>query len=455
MSMRKAVWLAAAGCLGLALTVRGAGGKVKNSAEKVASPAVERLIGRLGDRNYRVRNAAQRRLAGMGVEILPLLLKARKGRGDLEVIRRLDDLIPNLERVALLQPKLVTLHLEKKPLQDVVNEIARQTGYGIDIQNNFNNQAYTFHFDRLPFWEALDRVAREAHLSVYPHYYGNGGDRIQLNTWGNPPAPHIAYTQTFRLVPNNMQYYRNVNYNGSFTDKADHPQRTETLTLTFTVHTEPKLPFLTVGQAVVTQAHDEMKRSMAPATTNTTFYSGPVYINYGNGRTFAQSVNLALVRPHRDSKFAKVIRGELPVTLLSKQMPEIVIDNPAAVKNKKFRSSKTEIDIEQVTVNNWNNGKMYQFQMTVKEQAEMVNGNWDYSWGNSLQHRLELYDAKGTKYLVWSSSLWNRGPRLAGGMIQFRPPDNGQVGPPVKLVFNRWVSLPHKIKFEFKDLPMP
>jgi hypothetical protein len=453
--MRKRIYLAAVGCLGLALVLQGNRDQARGSAGKVASPtSIERLIGKLGDRSYRIRSAAQRRLTDMGIEILPLLLKARKAGTDLEVVRRLDDLIPTMERVALLRPKLISLHVDKKPLHDVIADISRQTGYGIDIDNGFNNKAYTFQFDKMPFWEALDRIAREAHLTVYPHNYGNTGDRIRLATWGAPP-PHVRYTDTFRLVPNNMQYYRNVSYNGSYADKADHPQRNETLTLTFTINTEPKLPFLQVGQGYVTEAHDELKRPMAPKTQATAFYSGPTYINYGNGRTFSHSVSLALVRPHRDSKFAKVVRGEIPVTLLSKQLPEIVIDNPVMVKNGKFKARKTEIDLAQVTVNNWGNGKLYQFQMTVKEESEMTTPNWDYTWGNSLQHRLELYDAKGNKYLVWSSNLWNRGPRLASGMIQFRPPDNVVIGPPVKLVFNRWVSLAHKIKFEFKDLPMP
>ena len=67
----------------------------------------------------------------------------------------------------------------------------------------------------------------------------------------------------------------------------------------------------------------------------------------------------------------------------------------------------------------------------------------------------ELLDEKGTKYLVWSNSLYNRGPRQAQGTIMFRPPDNVAIGPPVKLVYNQWVPMGHRIKFEFRDLPLP
>src|SRR5262249_52968719 len=157
----------------------------------------------------------QRKLAQMGAEALPHLLLARKSTRDLEVLWRLDQVIPLMERVAMLLPKTVSLHMEKKSLRDVVNEISRQTGYPIDLNATvFPNKTYKFHFDKVPFWQALDKVCQESGLSVYQYsYYGSGGnDRIQLTTYGSKPSPLIAYTQTFRLVPSGINYYRNINF---------------------------------------------------------------------------------------------------------------------------------------------------------------------------------------------------------------------------------------------------
>ena len=37
----------------------------------------------------------------------------------------------------------------------------------------------------------------------------------------------------------------------------------------------------------------------------------------------------------------------------------------------------------------------------------------------------------------------------------FQPPNNTTIGPPVKLVYNKWIPVNHRIKFEFTDLPLP
>jgi hypothetical protein len=259
-------------------------------------------------------------------------------------------------------------------------------------------------------------------------------------------------------MPTGFNYQRNINFATSFYTKESSPQRTESLTMSFTVNAELKLPFLQVGQATVTQAFDEKKRTMAPKVQTTTAYYNPnqaMFTEFGNGqRSYSQQLSVNLIRPSRDSKTVKLVRGEIPVLLLSKQTPEIVIDKIVNVKKKQFKGRRTTIDIDQVTQgNNWGNGVTYNVQMSVKEETE--SPNYDYQWANSLQHRLELFDAKGNKYWVWNSNLWNRGPRLANGTIMFRPPDGIQVGPPVKLVYNQWTSMQHTIKYEFKDLPLP
>ncbi len=465
--MRKAISLAAVLCLGIVIAVQGAGekGKGKSPAPKPVpavkselTRTVEILVQDLGNRKYRTREHAQKKLAKYDTEVLSILLQARKKTKDLEVIRRLDELIPNLERSALLKPTLVTLHVDKKPFRDVLAALSKETGYGIDMDNNANNGVFTFHFDKKPFWEVLDKVSKEAKLSIYPyHYYGSSSDRIRLVSYGNPPGPHVRYQGSFRFVPTGFNYQRNINFTGSYYNKEGTQQRSESLTLSFTINAELKLPFLQVGQAVVKAGFDEKKRSMAPKVNTTTsmYYDRSMHSEFGNGqRSFTHSLSVNLTRPSRDSKTAKFIQGEIPVLLLSKQTPEIVIDNIINVKKRKFQGRRTTIDIDQVTAgNNWGNGMMYTIQMSVKEDSNAPNN--DYAWANSLQNRLELMDAKGNKYWVWNSNLWNRGARFANGSIMFRPPDGVQIGPPVKLVYNQWTSMQHTLKFEFKDLPLP
>src|SRR5262249_3643549 len=155
-------------------------------------------------------------------------LQARKRTTDLEVIRRLDGLIPNLERSSLLKPTLVSLHIDKRPFKEVLAALSKQTGYGIDMDNNGINDTFTFHFDKKPFWEVLDKVAKEGKLSVYPYnYYGNSNDRLRLVTYGTPPGPYVQYHQSFRLVPSGFNYQRNITFTGSYYGKQNPVQRSE------------------------------------------------------------------------------------------------------------------------------------------------------------------------------------------------------------------------------------
>jgi hypothetical protein len=458
--MRKALTVALLGGLVLAiLPAESAGVKKTSSADKgELKKTVEQLITELGDKRFKVRQKAQNRLSKMGVEALPYIVKARKSTRDLEVVWRLDRVIPAMERAAMLLPRTVTLRLENKSLRDVITEISRQTGYQIDLNANiFANKNYKFHFEKMPFWQALDKVCEASGLSIYQYsHYGSGGnDRIQLTTYGSKPSPLAQYTETFRLVPAGIHYYRNINY-GTGPTKADPHSRSESMNLNFLIYTEPKLPFVQVLSPVVKEAYDENKKPMAPKVVNSPYPSYGRGSYYSNSRFLNTSTSVNLIRPSRDSKMAKLVRGEIPVVVLSKEQEEVRVDKPVGVKKKKFKGRRAEMEIEEVTkANNWGNGNFYTIKMNIREDSD--NPNYDYSWRDSLQYRLCLEDAKGNKYQVWSNSLWNtggRGGRYAQGSITYRAPDNN-TGEPVKFVYYRWVTEQHRIKFEFKDLPLP
>jgi hypothetical protein len=456
--MRKAAFLAVLGSLALALVVGAAGDKKNGPPNKAKSnQAVEQLIDQLGHRKYRTRQAAQKALAKVGIDALPLLLKARKTRTDLEVIRRLDHVIPSMERVAMLMPRTVTLHLDNKSVREVLDEITRQTGYQLDLQNfNPNNQTYKFNFDKVPFWQAVDKVCDKTGLSVYQYsYYGGSNDRIQLTSYGTKPGPFVQYAETFRLVPTGMHYSRSVNYGGDRKQPAH--SRSEYMNLQFMIFTEPKLPFIQVFSPIITEAYDENKKPMFIKTAVADPFQNPGYY-YGNSRFLSNSQSVNLIRPSRDSKVAKVIRGEIPVMVLSKEQELLVVNKPLEVKKKKFKGPSAEMEVEEVAqANNWGNNKAYTVKLNLKEDSD--NPNMDYNWQYSLQHRLALVDAKGNKYLHSGTSLHNpggRGGRFVQGSVTFYAPNNGvAIGDPVKLIYYKWITEQHRIKFEFKDLPLP
>src|SRR5438128_2681610 len=122
--MRQFVGLAFLLLLGFTPLSRGES-PIKKAA---AGPSLEDLVQQLGDRDFQVREKASKTIRALGIEALPALQK-RRAAGDPEVRRRLDELIPPLERAITLMPRRLTLHMTNKPIRAVLAEISKQTGY--------------------------------------------------------------------------------------------------------------------------------------------------------------------------------------------------------------------------------------------------------------------------------------------------------------------------------------
>src|SRR5208283_3026226 len=138
----------AASCLLACLVVSVAFAGKEAPDKPSASPSVEKLIEQLGDQDFARRDAANKGLAALGPEALPALRKATN-HSDLEVRRRVEALVAAIETAATLAPKLVSLHAEKKTVRQVAQEIARQTGYPIDVMAGNDELVYDFNFDKV------------------------------------------------------------------------------------------------------------------------------------------------------------------------------------------------------------------------------------------------------------------------------------------------------------------
>jgi hypothetical protein len=416
--------------------------------EAQATPTVEQLINQLGSRDFRVREAANKTLAGRGMAVLPALQRARKHK-DPEVRRRVEALASPLEAAALVAPKRVTLHLKDRPVREAVLEIAKQTGYKIELwpEARFNGdrekRLYSFDLDRLPFWEALDRVAAAGGL-VLQQMWGSDAIRLQFE---DSHEQFVYQAGMFRVAAQSFHYNRNLQFgvmprNGPM----QQPQHNESLTLNFQIAGEPSMPLLGVGQAKVTEAVDDQNNSLVPPVDGMNQFAH--YVNYGFNRGFSLPGNLGLAGPGRTARKVKLLRGAVPVTLLREQKPLITIEPILKAKGKKFKAGNTEMTVEDVTkVNDAN----YQIKMRVSESSPATAG--DYTWANSLSQRMELLDAKGARYQSWGYG-GSFGQNEVNGTFNFG--NNGNpIGAPVKLVYHQWVTLQHHVVFEFRDLPLP
>jgi len=420
------------------------------------APSVEQLIEQLGDRDFRKRDTAVKQLEALGPAALPALYKVQK-HDDPEVRRRVSDLIPTLEVAALLAPKRITLNVKKKPIRQVFDEITKQTGYKIEFGVNNEQQLYDFEINDQPFWPAIDLLCHSTGLVLQQGY---GDDRIRMNQQDGY-VPYICYDGPIRIVANSFNHYRNVDF--SFLPRTPQgSRRSDTLSFTFSIFVEPRMPLLGIGEVKLLAADDDQKQSMVPPSQHgpgiDPLNPGPRrwVSRYGNGyRSYSQQAQVPLRKPSEKAESVKLIQGTVPILLLAQQKPELVTDKVLASKGKQVKVGTTTFAIEDVTETP---NKQYQLKMTIL--GENKDNPNDYTWINSLYQRIELQDENGNKYQMSGNSWGGKGPNQANVTFTYANPNNGgvanpKVGPPSKLVYYTWSTIQHQVKFEFRDLPLP
>jgi hypothetical protein len=430
----------------------------EKSTPTPTSPDLDRLIDQLGDSDFRKRDESTRRLEAEGMKAVPALKKAL-GHPDAEVRRRVYDLIPRIESASFVAPRRVTLQMSNKPLRALFDEMTKQTGQKVEFWTtpNLSQQTHSCDLKDATFWQALDEICREAKLVVQPNY--GGEERVVLQNQGGY-TPYVYHEGAFRFVPTGFQMYRNTDF-GLVGNAASAPQRNETLTLIFQVFSEPRIPLLGVGEARLQAAYDNDKNSMLAPVNNAgneamiwgggAFMGHRVISRYGNGnRSYMQQTQLQLHRRSERATKVKVVRGELPVTLLVEQKPVVVADNILKAKGTKHTAGTTTFHFDDITVQP---NKQYQIKLTISEDNKENPNDW--TWMNTMFQRIELQDDKGGKFQVFGTSFGNSGPNQAQMTLTYGAPGNGKIGTPSKFVFQEWRTMQHLVHFEFKDLPLP
>jgi hypothetical protein len=417
--------------------------------DPTAGAPIERLIQQLGHPDFRVRQAAVQAIEGMGPEVLEALRQAQNHE-DAEVRSRVTALLPAKERAAILAPKRVTVQMPKGKVRQAIQEIAKQTGYKIEVwpdagsNGSREDQVFDFQFHNTPFWEALDTICQQGGV-VLQMGYGNEGLRLHFQ---DSFVPYIHRTGPYRVVAHGFHYGKSNDFSVIARNGQNHQNRSEYLNLNISVVVEPKLPLLGLGQGTVTEAVDDQNRSMLLPNHGMHYHT-----SYGGYKSYSQQTQVALVLPSKESKEVKYLRGVIPVTLLVEQKAAVVVDNLMTVKgNRKFKTADTDLEIEKIEQPGGN--KQVQIKMSIRDTNK--DTPTDYSWCNSLYQRVELQDAKGNKYQPQGFNWENQEPKFVRGNFSFGDPGNApNLGPPAKLVYYTWVMTQDQVTFEFRKLPLP
>ncbi len=411
---------------------------------------VAALIAALGDSDYKAREKAGKALEAMGEKVLPHLRRAMVGSDNAEVVRRLAVLIRRMDFVRLVSPKRVTLSLKDKPAKVIFDEISRQTGYKIEFQAGDGGTAkFSFEFDNIPFWVAVDKVMEAAGLG----FYQDPEDHIfRINSNAEGTNPYIAYAGPFRLVANGINSNKNVQLSG-VSRRGFNPRPQESINLNFQVFSEPKNPILGALPAEIISAIDDTGASLIPQKEANVYYGRSFYHNSGfQGHQANGSLNLT--RGAKDATLIKSVKGKMGIIMLTGTTPEIVIDDPLKVKDKKLVGRTVELDYGTMTEANG----QYTVTLTARKAGPQDPNFFDYNWSNNIWQKMELVDDKGIRFRGSPTMINNNGMSiqltLMFGMDRRRGVAQ-KIGKPVKFIVNEWLQVTHEVTFEFKDVPLP
>jgi hypothetical protein len=405
-------------------------------------PSTRQLIEQLSAPDFKVREVAAKSLETAGEAVLPALRQAQP-HADPEVRKRLTQLIARLEKSFLLTPRLVTIKADQVPVGQVFADLARQTGYQLNCVPG-NSDVVTINVDNAPFWEAMDQVCRQTGLGLQS--YGNDQDGLTFHRVGQY-SPYVCYSGQFRVAAAGFHLSRSLDLAVRQQFNPLNPPRSETLTMTFQVVGEPKASLMSLGQPRLTLAEDAFGNSLVPP-------QGRVYESNYHDYSFSprNAVRQTQVQLHGPgaAQSLRLVKGTVPITFLAEKRPELTIDDVMNVKDKKFEGSQITLELHEVKESP---GRQVTVYTTVRRNVG--EGQFDYSWTNSLAQRIELLDDQGQKF-VCEGFNWDSGnPTSVTGTFQFSDGGNKKLGRAKKLIYYNWIMGHHEVDFEFKDLPLP
>ncbi len=128
-------------------------------------------------------------------------------------------------------PKLVTVHGTRTPLADLLADVTKQTGIPVDAAGIDGAKPCTVDVERLPFWAAVEQVARAAGGRVAVRA---GGKKVVVEPGRPGPA---AVTGPFRVAVRQVRAVKDFDTGKAYTELA------------LDVHWEPRFEVYRISSA--------------------------------------------------------------------------------------------------------------------------------------------------------------------------------------------------------------
>ncbi|MEO6808892.1 MAG: hypothetical protein ABI353_07245 [Isosphaeraceae bacterium] len=425
------------------LTIPGAG----------ALPEVALLVKKLGADRYAEREHAADAIEALGPDALPALRLARAAH-DAEVRSRVEVLLDKIEQAMLTRPTLVTIRPNGQPLARIVEEIAENHDFRLQLHAKDNQAATMERGDpdansRLSFWSAIDRLGLSARWQ--------GGASPDPFGASRPAVLHL-YTE--------LNDDRLVRDHGPFRVELRLVTTTDPAILgcKLNVLAEPLRRLKTNGPLRLTKAVDNLGHSLLRTESDRAQQPKGVVLAEPTSPALPR---LALAetfdRPDPSATRLKNLRGTVAVEVSARRLePRIIsLDPPEAAFGQSLATDEHTFTIQRIQTDP--NQGTTTLELTIQPRTSAVNPFQAGQRGfrtdfrpfepDQLLDQLELVDAhdRPLHNLVNSRIRYDfRTQRLT---LVFKASDEG--GVPVQLWFHDVVRATTEVAFEFKDVPLP
>ncbi len=343
---------------------------------------VERLVRQyvqeLEDRQRATRDDAERKLAELGPDVLPLLPTV-DARTSGELKQRLERIRLHLEKLQAeksAEGSRVTLE-GKMSLDEAFAALQQQTGNRIvDYRDRVNQPTRDIdvevNFDQRLYWEALDELLDQADLTIFN--LGGEARALAVTAKGEgalPRAGHAAYNGLFRIEATNLFAERDLR----------NPQNSR-LRLTLEVIWEPRvLPILIRQNLEDIQLQGDQGQSLSLAATGT--IQVPV-----QSTVSGVDIHLPLELPSRDVKRIGSIRGRFSA-LVPGRVESFEFENLDGAREVEQRRAGLSVVLDRVR----KNGAVHEIRVRLRldQASDSLQSHLDWVSNNEAI----LLDAEG------------------------------------------------------------
>lgn len=411
------------------------------AAEPPAPAQLPAVVRQLSDDNFRTRQQAEKELQNFGPSYLPAIRQAREQSQDREAVRRLDATLQRLTLQRLREPTTITLSGRGQTPAEAFRHLAEQSGYKLRTAGlDGTSQRYDFQLENVPFWQAMDAVCQQAGLSFH---IDNNDDIVIYYTDSYDTV--VGYVDSTRIRATELESMKTVQL-GGLSRSQPHNRSAEFLTLSLSIHAEPKSPIVAFGTPMVLEAADDSGASMVPRRELDSEEENQLLPSF---RSLELGTQLLLVRGDKKAESIQRLRARIPVLYLAESPIDLALDDVADAVGQLVRGQSSRLQIDQFREDETG--------LNVELRIVTDRRNQDFPLDTAgLSQRFELSDAKGR---LLPLERIGYGEETGTGLnLQLRfdltAEEKKPVGP-YRLQFRRWDVVEHHLDFELKNIPLP